>query len=79
MRAAGLANNPAAFCGLTYIVRPGDSNRRLDAIEARRFAKDWEWLLAEQIHRHNKPEPVSTPVIRGLPIGDRDLHSSRHV
>jgi hypothetical protein len=47
MRAAGLGNNPAAFCGLTYIVRPGDSNRRLDAIEARRFAKDWEWLLAE--------------------------------
>jgi hypothetical protein len=77
MRAAGL---PITLRLLWFNsqVRPGDFNRGADTIETRRFAKNWDWLLAEQIVTGTaKPEPVSTPVHTTLTVmGAHNLDSS---
>jgi len=45
------------------LVRPSDFNPGVDAIEARGFAKNWEWFqwLAEQIDRHSKARTSLNP------------------
>jgi len=48
---------------LSKLVPPGDFNAYVDAIEARRFAKNWEWFqwLAEQSGRPSKAQTSLNP------------------